>query len=132
MQRSRLIKKEITNANTPNGPCVVSITIAPDETPGVSILTSDNVKGGALWEPTFKDDHQSVIINTNHPFYQKVYYPNLKDGITMTGLDSLLWACVEAEYGIMNELQKKDFEEFRMKVSSILARLVEDLPDPEV
>ena len=125
-------KVEITNANTPNGPCVVSITIAPDETPGVSILTSDNVKGGALWEPTFKDDHQSVIINTNHPFYQKVYFPNHKNGIAVSGLDDLLWACACAEFGTVNDYQKKDFKDFRMKVSSILETLVEDLPDPEI
>ena len=125
-------KVEITNANTPNGPCVVSISIAPDDTPGVSILPSDNVKGGALWEPTFKDDHQSVIINTNHPFYQKVYFPNHKNGIAVSGLDDLLWACACAEFGTVNDHQKKDFKDFRMKVSSILETLVEDLPDPEI
>ena len=124
-------KIEVTNANTPNGPVVVSIRVAPDDVPGVTIKVG-KVQYNALWEPSFYDGHRCVLINPDHPFYQKVYYPNLKDGITMTGLDSLLWACVEAEYGIMNELQKKDFEEFRMKVSSILSRLVEDLPEPEV
>lgn len=125
-------KVEITNANTQNVPCVVSITIPSDDIPGVSILPSDNVKGDALWEPTYRDEQTSVLINTNHPFYQKVYYPNHKNGIAISGLDDLLWAFACAEFGTVNEHQKKDFKDFRMKVSSILETLVEDLPDPEI
>lgn len=124
-------KVEVINANTLNGPCVVSIRIAPDDTPGVSIQLGD-VSGGALWEPTYKDEHRSVLINPRHPFYQKVYYPNLENGIAMSGLDDLLWACACAEFGTINDHQKKDFKDFRMKVSSILETLVENLPDPEI
>lgn len=132
IQSDRTQKVEIINANTQTGPCVVSITIPPDDTPGVSIITSDNVRGDALWEPTYRDEQPSVLINTNHPFYQKVYFPNHKNGIAISGLDDLLWACACAEFGTVNEHQKKDFKDFRMKVSSILETLVEDLPDPEI
>ena len=124
-------KVEVTNANTPDGPCVVSIKIAPDDTPGVTIKLGE-VRGDALWEPTIVDGHKSVLINPNHPFYQKVYYPNLQNGITMTGLDSLLWALANAELGTVNEYQKRDFKDFRNKVSGILEALVADLPEPEI
>ena len=124
-------KVEVTNANTPDGPCVVSIKIAPDDTPGVTIKLGE-VRGDALWEPTIVDGHKSVLINPNHPFYQKVYYPNLQNGITMTGLDSLLWALANAELGTVNEYQKRDFKDFRNKVSEILEALVADLPEPEI
>lgn len=131
IQPDGMQKVEVTNANTPNGPCVVSIRITPEDTPGVSIQLGD-VSGGALWEPSYKDEHQSVIINTKHQFYQKVYFPNSENGIAMSGLDDLLWALASAEFGTINDYQKKDFKEFRMKVSSILETLVENLPDPEV
>ena len=124
-------KVEVTNANTPDGPCVVSIKIAPDNTPGVTIKLGD-VRDGALWEPTISDSHKAVLINPNHAFYQKVYYPNYQNGIAMTGLDSLLWALANAEFGTMNDYQKRDFVEFRTKASRILQELVETLPDPDI
>ena len=123
---------KISNANNNlEEPAVISIKIAPDDKPGVTIVL-DDVRGGALWEPSYRDGHHCVIINPNHPFYQKVYYPNQKSGVTMIGLDSMLWAFVEAEYGTINDYQKRDFEDFRMKISSILSRLVDSLPEPDI
>jgi glucokinase len=39
------------------------------------------------------------MINTGHPYYHKVYIPNLASGVTIQGMDSLLWALAEAELG---------------------------------
>ena len=122
---------KVRNSNNLEEPAVISIKIAPDDKPGVTIIL-DDVRGGALWEPSYRDGHHCVIINPNHPFYQKVYYPNKKSGVTMIGLDSLLWAFVEAEYGTINEYQKRDFEDFRMKISRILLELVKSLPEPDI
>lgn len=126
------LKIAVTNeTNQDSEPCVISIKVAPDEKTGTNVVI-DEVRDGALWEPSYRNDHHCVIINPNHPFYQRIYYPNKEDGVTMIGLDSLLWSLAEAEYGTINEQQKHYFEEFRKKVSSIIARLVEDLPEPDV
>lgn len=127
-------KITVKNCNLEGRPqaCVVSIKVASDETPGVVVKLDEGVRGGALWEPSYKDGHQCVLINPKHSFYRKVYYPNLKNGIAMSGLDDLLWSCSCAEFGTINEYQRRDFEDFRMKVSKILERLVEDLPEPDI
>jgi 5-methylcytosine-specific restriction protein A len=39
----------------------------------------------------------AVHINTSHPYYAKVYVPNLNRSVTVQGMDSLLWALAVAE-----------------------------------
>jgi hypothetical protein len=75
--------------------------------------------------------HHSVRINTGHPYYHKVYVPNHKSGVTMQGMDALLWALVEAELGTVSEKTKNHMQELRFEVSRLLRKLVEDLPEPE-
>ena len=48
----------------------------------------------------------------------------------LKGMDSLLWALIEAELGTINEATKTHFEELRFEVSRLLRKLVEDLPEP--
>ena len=90
----------------------------------------DSLQDGVLWEPAFIDGNQAVRINTGHPYYHKGYIPNKQSGVTVQGLDSLIWGLCAAELGNVSESNKRNFEEMRYEVSRILRRLVEDLPDP--
>jgi len=98
----------------------------------VNIQTVDSIDDGLLWEPAFIHQHHGVRINVGHPYYHKVYVPNYSSGVTMQGLDSLLWALSEAELGTVNESTKNHFQELRFEVSRLLRRLVDDLPEPDV
>lgn len=95
------------------------------------VQPADTLLDGVLWEPAFIENNQAVRINTGHPYYHKVYVPNKKSGVTIQGLDSLIWALCAAELGNVSEQNKRNFEEMRYEVSRILRRLVEDLPEPE-
>lgn len=90
----------------------------------------DSLQDGVLWEPAFIDNNQAVRINTGHPYYHKVYIPNKKSGVTVQGLDSLIWGLCAAELGNVNDSSQRNFEEMRYEVSRILRRLVDDLPEP--
>jgi|SRR5215831_9180168 len=92
----------------------------------------DGLDDGVLWEPALIDNNQAVRINTKHPYYSKVYLPNRGSGVTVQGLDSLLWALCAAELGTVSNETKRHFEELRFEVSRLLRRLVEDLPDPDL
>ena len=93
------------------------------------VQPTDSLQDGVLWEPAFIDGNQAVRINTGHPYYHKVYIPNKNSGVTVQGLDSLIWGLCAAELGNVSESNKRNFEEMRYEVSRILRRLVEDLPD---
>ena len=43
----------------------------------VHVQPVDSIDDGLLWEPCLIDGHCGVRINTNHPYYEKVYLPNL-------------------------------------------------------
>jgi len=90
------------------------------------------IEDGLLWEPALIDTHHAVRINTNHAYYHKVYIPNLSSGVTIQGMDSLLWALSEAELGTISEESKYHLKELRYEVSRILRRLVEDFPEPDL
>jgi len=93
---------------------------------------AEGIDDGMLWEPCIIDSHKAVRINTGHPYYHKVYVPNLSSGVTVQGMDSLLWALSMAELGTVNEASKRHFAELRFEVSRLLRRLVDDLPEPDV
>jgi hypothetical protein len=95
------------------------------------VQPAESLLDGVLWEPAFIENNQAVRINTGHPYYHKVYVPNKNSGMTIQGLDSLMWALCAAELGNVSEQNKRNFEEMRYEVSRILRRLVEDLPEPE-
>ena len=89
------------------------------------------IDDGMLWEPCIIDGHKAVRINTGHPYYHKVYVPNLASGVTVQGMDSLLLTLCLAELGTVNEASKRHFTEMRYEVSRLLRRLVDDMPEPE-
>ncbi|OHX50690.1 ATP-binding protein [Cytobacillus oceanisediminis] len=98
----------------------------------VHVSPVDSLEDGILWEPALISTNHAVRINTNHPYYHKVYVPNLSSGVTIQGMDALLWALSEAELGTVNKETEYHLKEIRFAVSRILRRLVEDLPDPEL
>ena len=97
----------------------------------VNVQTVEGIEDGLLWEPALISGHHAVRINTGHPYYHKVYIPNLASGVTVQGMDSLLWALVEAELGTINQATLNHFHDLRFEVARLLRKLVEDLPDPE-
>ncbi len=104
---------------------------APAEPGQVNVKPIPSIDDNILWSPALIDGHHAVQINTGHPYYHKVYVPNLASGVTIQGMDSLLWALAEAELGTISEATRKHFSELRFEVSRLLRALVEDLPDPE-
>ena len=93
---------------------------------------AEGIDDGMLWEPCLIDGHKAVRINRGHPYYHKVYVPNLSSGVTVQGMDSLLWALCAAELGTVNEATKRHFTELRYEVSRLLRRLVDHLPEPDL
>jgi hypothetical protein len=101
----------------------------------VYVQPAPELEDGMLWKPTLIEDeqgnkHQGVALNTGHQYYQKVYVPNLSSGVTVQGMDSLLWALGVAELKASNEATHRHFNDLRYEISRILRLLVEDLPDP--
>ena len=123
----------ITITNKHGTTALKKIKLIEQQNPNeLHVQPADSIQDGLLWEPAFIDENQAVRINTSHPYYHKVYLPNQKSGVTIQGLDSLLWALCSAEMGNVNKENEKNFEEMRYEVSRILRRLVDDLPDPMI
>lgn len=96
----------------------------------VHIQTTDSIDDGMLWEPCLIDGELGVRINTGHPYYSKVYIPNLSEGVTVQGMDALVWGLGIAEMNCAADSTKESFVELRYEVSRNLRKLVKDLPDP--
>lgn len=94
----------------------------------------ESIDDGLLWEPAFIDGHCAVLINRGHPYYTKVYVPNVSalEGITVQGMDSLLWALSLAELNCVSDSTKVMFTDMRYEVSRNLKKLVEHLPEPKI
>ena len=126
----------ITNTATisnASGEVRLKIKVSSAQRPGeIFIQTTDEIQDGMLWEPALVDGKPSVRINKGHPYYSKVYIPNLSSGVTVQGMDSLIWAITNAELNCMSESTKRSFEDLRFEVSRTLRRLVEDLPEPKI
>lgn len=98
----------------------------------VCVQPVESIDDGLLWEPCLIETHHAFRINTSHPYYHKVYLPNLTSGVLIQGMDSLLWSLCEAELGTISEATKNHLLELRYEVSRLLRKLVEDLPEPEL
>lgn len=121
---------EVTNKK---GTIALKLPLSTAAHPGeLNVKPVPGLDDGILWSPCLIDAHHAVQINTGHPYYQKVYIPNLASGVTIQGMDSLLWAMAEAELGTISETTKKHFIELRFEVSRILRALVVDLPAPDM
>jgi hypothetical protein len=121
---------EVTN---PEGTVRLKLTVSSAKKPGQCHLEPvPELDDGLLWEPALIEGHKAVSLNTGHPYYHKVYVPNLNSGVTIQGMDSLMWALCAAELRTVNESSKRHFAELRFEVSRLLRLLVADLPEPEV
>lgn len=121
---------QVTNRN---GILRIRLPVGEPVKPGqIAVQPVDGINDGILWEPCLIDRHHAVRINTAHPYYHKVYVPNLASGVIVQGMDSLLWALGEAELGTIDEATRNHFQELRYEVSRLLRKLVEDLPEPEL
>jgi len=97
----------------------------------VHVQPVPSIDDGLLWEPCLIDGHCGVRLNTGHPYYSKVYVPNLSEGVTIQGIDALLWGIAVAELNCVSDSTKGTFADLRFEVSRNLRKLVQDLPDPE-
>ena len=121
---------EVTNKQ---GKVRLRLAVSSATKPGQCFVEpAESIDDGLLWEPCLIDTHRAVRINQGHPYYHKVYVPNLASNVTVQGMDSLLWAICAAELGTINEATKRHFSELRFEVSRLLRRLVEDLPEPDI
>jgi hypothetical protein len=98
----------------------------------VHVQAVESIEDGLLWAPAFIDGHCAVNINQGHPYYSKVYVPNLSQGVTIQGMDALLWGLSVAELNCVSDETRATFEELRYEVSRNLKKLVEDLPEPKL
>lgn len=133
---------DVTVLNPDTGDCEVTnkkgqfklkLKVGTSEKPGeMFVQPVDGLDENVLFEPAIIDGHKAVRINTAHPYYHKVYMPNLSQGVTIQGMDSLLWGLCVAEYSTISDATAQHFEEMRFELSRLLRKLVEDLPEPEM
>jgi hypothetical protein len=102
---------------------------APGE---VFVQAVESITSGLLFEPGLIEQKRAVRINMSHPYYHKIYVPNLKSSVTVQGMDSLLWALAVAELSAMRVETREHFGDLRYEMSRILAKLVDTLPEPDV
>ncbi|WP_395745126.1 ATP-binding protein [Prosthecobacter sp.] len=130
-------KGEATIQN-PRGKVKLKIGVAAPKNPNeIHIQPVDSLEDGLLWQPAISkgpdgSTHIAAKINTGHPYYQKVYVPNLSTGVTIQGMDALLWGLSVSELNCTTDADKRLFDDLRFDVSRNLRKLVEDLPEPEV
>ena len=123
-------KVEVTNAN---GTFMHTISIRTSTKPGqYRVIPVPSIEDGMLWNPCIVDGRHAVEINQSHPYYQKIYYPILRQSTLVTGMDALLWALAEAELATFNDNTKEQYEDMRIQVSRYLKKLIADLPEPEI
>jgi hypothetical protein len=126
-------KKNLVEVKNRQGKFTLKIPVLTARSPGeVHVKPVSGIDDGLLWTPCLIDEHHAVQINRGHPYYAKVYVPNLARGVTIQGMDSLLWGLAEAELATTTDSTRKLFEELRFEVSRILRTLVADLPDPDL
>lgn len=121
---------EVLVENT-HGKFKLKIPIESATHPGeVFVQPVDSITNGLLFEPALIDKYRAVKINTSHPYYNKIYIPNINESVTVQGMDALLWALCVAELTTVSDTTSESFKDLRYEVSRILNKLVETLPDP--
>ena len=101
---------------------------------GTDIFVSADAKDPSdpLWMVDFNEAGKPVVIlNINHEFYQRFYNSTAINHVLIQAMDTLLWSCAHAEASSISDKARKNYEEFRMVVSSSLRKLSKELPDVE-
>lgn len=116
-----------------HGTTRLKLTITSAKRPGeVFVQPVDGITNGLLFQPALIEQYRAVQLNTSHPYYHKVYVPNLNHSVTMQGLDSLMWALAVAELSTVQDSTAATFRDMRYEISRILEKLVDTLPEPDV
>ena len=98
----------------------------------VYVSTFEGAENDPLWKVDFNDAQKPVVVlNSTHDFYQRFYRSPEVNHVLIQAMDSFLWSCANAEIGSVSDKARKNYEEFRMSVSSSLRRLAKELPDVE-
>ena len=122
---------EVTVKNS-QGTFKIKLKIGSASKPGeVYVQPAEDVADGLLFEPALIEQHKAVRVNTQHPYYHKVYVPNLSRSVTVQGMDSLLWALCVAELSATADTTAEAFKDMRYELTRILRKLVEGLPEPD-
>lgn len=109
----------------------IESNVSPDS---LFVKPVDGIPSGALWEPCLtsaNDSNHSTGINLNkqHEFYIKIY-SQTKSGISVEGLDLLLWALAAAEHKNTDKELEIMWEDIRDEVSSNLKKLLRSIDIP--
>lgn len=109
----------------------IESNVSPDS---LYVKPVDNVPNGALWEPflaseTTSNHSTGVHLNKQHDFYTKIYSQS-KSGISIEGLDLLLWALAAAEHKNTDKELSAIWEDIREEVSSNLRKLLRSIDMP--
>ena len=122
---------EVTVKNE-RGSFKLKLKVSSATKPGeVFVQPAEDVEDGLLFEPAVIERHKAVRINTQHPYYHKVYVPNMSRSVTVQGMDSLLWALCVAELSATTDKTAESFTDMRYEVTRILRKLVESFPEPD-
>lgn len=123
---------EVTIVNS-KGKLKLLLPVSSATRPGeVFVKPVPSINDGLLWEPGIVDQHKAVLLNTSHPYYEKIYLPNLNRSVTVQGMDSLFWGLAVAELSTIDQSTIKYFRDMRFEVSKILRTLVESLPEADM
>ena len=90
------------------------------------VPTDDMSDPNVLWEPAINlatGNKQAVALYVGHEFYRRVYGNLEKGELGVQGLDTLLWALMQAELEAHSEEQGRLMKGIRFRVSTILQEL---------
>ncbi|WP_221029322.1 ATP-binding protein [Actomonas aquatica] len=95
----------------------------------------EDITTGYLWEPhltsaTSVNHATGVRLNKNHDFYTKIY-SQARSGVSVEGMDLLLWALAAAEQNNTDSELQPIWEDIREEVSSNLRKLLRLTPLPQ-
>uniref|UniRef100_A0A486XM45 Uncharacterized protein n=1 Tax=Rheinheimera sp. BAL341 TaxID=1708203 RepID=A0A486XM45_9GAMM len=109
----------------------VESNVSPDS---LHVKPVEGLPSGALWEPCLTSASDSnystgVHLNKQHDFYAKVYSQS-NSGVSIEGLDLLLWALAAAEHKNTDKELAIIWEDIRDEVSSNLKKLLRSIELP--
>ncbi len=125
------VSEDEAEVSNPRGKVTIRIPVLDDPSSDqVFVKAVEQLDDGVLWRPGLIDRRNAVLLNSGHPFYQKLYMLNRDNPVAIQGVNFLLWALAEAELYAMSEVEKEHMSAVRREVSRILRELSTELPEP--
>lgn len=93
------------------------------------VKVEESLEDGLLWMPAFIGSQHGVLLNSNHPFYQRFYGTNKENTNAVQAMDSVFLAFAQAETSAWQQEAKENLEEARYEASRILRKYADALPD---